>query len=312
MTTSIRLTLFSILMGLIFSFSPDASYGSEQKALVFALQKQKNPAELTRSGNAIAEALSTELGREVKVLVPSDYSATVQALVSGHADVGYVSSLPFLLAERDGGAELLLVEERQDNRGEWRTHYDSVLVARADGKLKTIKDILANAQSLRLVFTSHTSTSGYVFPFAFFREQGLLTQGQKPEDKFAQVRYAGGYSQALQQVLVGNADIAAVSGYTVEGKKSAVYISPEERNKLMVVARISGVPTHIIATRSGFNPKDRSAIAGALIKISQEKPELLEQVYGTARFVNADKADHLKATRKAIADTGLPIHGLVK
>lgn len=312
MTISIRFTLFSILMGVVFSFSPGVSYGSKQKALVFALQKQKNSAELTRSGNVIAEALSTELGREVKVLVPSDYSATVQALVSGHADVGYISSLPFLLAERDGGAELLLVEERQDNDGKWRTSYDSVLVARVGEKLKTMEDIHNNAQSLRMVFTSHTSTSGYVFPFAFFRQQGLLTPAQKPEDKFAQVHYAGGYSQALQQVIAGNADIAAVSGYTIEGERSSIYISPEERSKLMVVARISGVPTHIIATRSGLSPKDRSAIADALIKISQEKPELLEQVYGTARFVKANKTDHLEATRKAIADTGLPIHGLVK
>jgi phosphonate transport system substrate-binding protein len=309
---STRLTFFFILLVCLLSFVASFSYADEKKALVFALQKQRNPGELTHSGNAIAEALSKELGREVKVLVPSDYSATVQALVSGHADVGYVSSLPFLLAERDGGAQLLLVEERQDNSGEWRTSYDSVLVARADGQLKSMQDILANAQSLRLVFTSHTSTSGYVFPFAFFREQGLIAKGQKPEDKFAQVRYAGGYSQALQQVLAGNADVAAVSGYTLEGTKSSVYISPEDRSKLRVVARISGVPTHIIATRSGLNVRDRSAIADALIRISKEKPELLEQVYGTARFMKADQDEHLNATRRAIASTELPIHGLVK
>lgn len=284
----------------------------EQKPLVFALQKQKDSTKIKDSADAIMQELSHTLGREVKVMVPGEYSATVQALVSGHADVGYISSLPFLLAKRDGGAELLLVEERQDNNSIWKTHYFAVLVARTDGKIRNLEDIKANANSLRLVFTSHTSTSGYVFPFAFFREQGVLTQDQKPEDVFAQVHYAGGYSQALEQVIAGKADIAAVSGYTVEGDKTAVYVSPEDHRKLKVVARIPGVPTHVIATRAGLNAKERSDIAEALLRISKHNPELLTQIYGASRLVNADESTHLEATRKAIAITKLPIHGLVK
>jgi phosphonate transport system substrate-binding protein len=284
----------------------------EKKPLVFALQKQKDAAKIKDSADAITQELSHALGREVKVLVPGEYSATVQALVSGHADVGYISSLPFLLAKRDGGAELLLVEERQDSKGKWRTSYDAVLVARRDAKFNNLEDIKTHAKSLRVVFTSHTSSSGYVFPFAFFREHGLLTQDQKPEDVFAQAGYAGGYSQALEQVIAGKADIAAVSGYTVEGDETAIYVSPEDRSKLKVVARISGVPTHIIATRAGLSAKERSDIAEALLRISKEKPELLAQIYGAARLVHADEDVHLEATRKAIAITKLPIHGLVK
>jgi phosphonate transport system substrate-binding protein len=305
---------FVILSILIASFSIGAFdlRAKEQKPLVFALQKQKDPAKIKDSADALMKELTQALGREVKVLVPSEYSATVQALVSGHADVGYISSLPFLLAQRDGGAELLLVEERQNSSGIWQTSYDAVLVARADGKTNTLQDIKANAKSLRLVFTSHTSTSGYVFPVAFFHEQGVLAEDQRPEDGFAQAAYAGGYSQALEQVIAGKADIAAVSDYTVEGDKTAIYVAAEDRNKLKVVARISGVPTHIIATRAGLSAKERADIAAALLHISKHKPELLAQIYGAARFVHADEAQHLEATRKAIATTKLPIHGLVK
>lgn len=306
----IRFIAFALL--LISGFGSAVLYAAEQKPLVFSLQKQKDPAEIMQSGNILAAELSKKLGREVKVLVPGEYSATVQALVSGHADVGYVSSLPFLLAKRDGGAELLLVEERKDNSGKWRTDYDSVLVARADGKFDNLEDIRSHAKSLRMVFTSHTSTSGYVFPFAFFREKGVLKASQKPEEVFAQVSYGGGYSQALQQVLSGKADIAAVSAYTVEGAKSAIYITPAEQKALKVIGRISGVPTHIIAVRAGLSPELRASISEALQHISKQKPELLEQVYGTARLVPADTETHVKATVHAISKTNLPIQGLVQ
>ncbi|MFN9790238.1 MAG: phosphate/phosphite/phosphonate ABC transporter substrate-binding protein [Holosporales bacterium] len=304
----IFLGIFIAVVGM----TPFYVQAGEQKPLVFALQKQKDASKIKDSADAMMKELTQALGREVKVLIPGEYSATVQALVGGHADVGYISSLPFLLAKRDGGAELLLVEERQNRDGSWQTYYDAVLVARTDGKIDDFEDIKANAKSLRLVFTSHTSTSGYVFPFAFFREQGILKQDQKPEEGFAQVYYAGGYSQALEQVITGKADIAAVSSYTVEGDKTAIYISPEDRLKLKVVARIPRVPTHIIATKAGLSSKERADITKALLRISKDNPDLLTQIYGAARLVHADENTHLEATRKAIDATKLPIHGLVK
>jgi ABC-type phosphate/phosphonate transport system substrate-binding protein len=42
--------------------------------------------------------LTRDLGKPVRVVVPVDYSASVQALVSGQADVAYLSALPYLLA----------------------------------------------------------------------------------------------------------------------------------------------------------------------------------------------------------------------
>lgn len=306
MFARIFLFIFAIVILLPYSIT-----AAEKDPLVFALQKQKDPTEIQNSADALAEALSKKLERKVSVIVPNEYSATVQALISKHADVGYISSLPFLLAERDGGAEMLLVEERRNNKGEWGASYDSVLVARTDSKLQNIADIQSSAPSLRMVFTSHTSTSGFVFPFAYFLEKGVLKPNQKPEDVFAQTHYAGGYSQALQHVLSGKADVAAVSAYTVEGAKSSVYITPEQQKKLKVVARIAGVPTHIIAARGGLSEEDRAAITKALLEISQQQPALLEQVYGAARFVKADKHKHVASIKEAITRTALPIQGLV-
>ncbi len=284
----------------------------EQKPLVVALQKQKDPADIETSANAIAAALSKRLARPVEVLIPGEYSATVQALISGHADVGYVSSVPFLLAERDGNATLLLAELRPDASGKMQTHYDAVLVARSDSQINNWEDVKKSVSDLRLVYTSHTSASGYVFPFAYFREHGLLTPKQRAEDVFREVQYGGGYTQALNQVLQGNADIAAVSGYTMEGENADIYLNEDARKRLKIIARIPGVPTHVIAARGGMPSKEREEITEALLSLAKEKPSLFRDVYGAASVVRTSRDVHVAATLNAIKLSDIPIQGLVK
>jgi phosphonate transport system substrate-binding protein len=280
--------------------------------LVFVFQKQKDPDQLRQAADQLGSALQKDLGRPVRVVVPIDYSASVQALVSGQADVAYLSALPFLLARRDGGAELLLAEERVDAAGRPRTDYDSIFVVRADSPLQTFADLQREAPKLRLAFTSATSTSGYVFPYRRFIEAGMLPQRGDPRRAFRSVAFAGSYTQALREVAQGRADVAAVSDYTLEGPRADVYLPADERRSLRILARTPGVPTHLIAVRRGLDAPTREAVRGTLLRLAAEQPDLLADVYGAARFVQADGERHVAAAVKAIEDTGIPIEGLAR
>ena len=81
-----------------------ASGTDEMDRLVLVLQKQKDPDALREDADRIGDALTERLDVPVEVMIPGNYSASVQALVSGQADVAYVSSLPFLLARGRGRA----------------------------------------------------------------------------------------------------------------------------------------------------------------------------------------------------------------
>ncbi|MFN7177149.1 MAG: phosphate/phosphite/phosphonate ABC transporter substrate-binding protein [Thermaurantiacus sp.] len=279
--------------------------------LVFAFQPQKDPAGIKAAADRMSAALSQRLGRKVDVLIPLAYAATVQALVSRRADAAWVSSLPYLLAQRDGGAELLLAEVRTDTRGRERTDYDSVFVVPVDSPLRTFDDLKRNAKSLRMAFTSNTSTSGYVFPYARMVREGMLRKGQPPEHAFRSVSYAGGYTQALEQLLAGRADVAAVSDYTVEGPRRATYLPEERQRELRILARTPGVPTHVVAVRGGLDARTKSSIREALLAVSRSDPGLLSDVYGASSLRVVDPGRHARATVQAIEMTGLPIKGLV-
>jgi phosphonate transport system substrate-binding protein len=283
-----------------------------REELVFVFQKQKDPDQLRQAADRLGSALQQELGRPVRVVVPIDYSASVQALVSGQADVAYLSALPFLLARRDGGAELLLAEQRLDAAGRPRTDYDSIFVVRADSPLRSFDDLKREAPKLRLAFTSATSTSGYVFPYRRLIESGLLPRRGDPRRAFRSVAFAGSYTQALREVAQGRADVATVSDYTLEGPRADVYLPADERRALRILARTPGVPTHLIAVRRGLDARTRDAVRRTLLRLADEQPDLLADVYGAARFVPADGRRHVAAAVKAIDDTGIPIEGLAR
>jgi len=288
------------------------AFAQSPRPLIFAFQPQKDPASIRAAADEVAAALAKRLNREVQVLVPLAYAATVQALVSKRADVAWLSSLPFLLAQRDGGAKLILAEVRKDNAGRARTDYDSVFVVPADSPLKSFADFQRQAKSLRMVFTSPTSTSGYVFPYARMVQEGMLKRAQAPESAFKSVSYGGGYTQALEQLLAGRADVAAVSDYTVEGPKRTTYLPEDKQAKLRILARTPGVPTHCVAVSAGVTASEARAVQSALLDMAKTSPALLSDVYGASGLKIVDQRAHTAATIRAIELTGLPITGLVK
>ena len=271
--------------------------------IVFAFQKQKDPKKIAETAQKVSEMLSKEIGLPIEVMVPASYGSSVQALVSNKAQVAYLSSIPFILAKSEAPVQPLLVEERAD-----KTFYNSIFVVAKDSPYKTLADL----KGKRMMFTSPTSTSGYVMAYSRLVDDGHLQPKQNPAEYFSEVRFAGGYDRALLSVINGQADVCAVSDYTMEGPKADIYLTPEQRANLRVLTRTPGVPTHLIAIRSDLPTDLMVKMKNALLKMSQETPELLADVYGAAKFVEVDEKIHIASAVKALTNTGLKETELVK
>jgi phosphonate transport system substrate-binding protein len=291
---------------------PDPARAADPEKLVFVFQKQKDPAQIKEHADQVAAFLSAELKMPVQAYVPTDYVATVQALASGKADVAYVSAIPFLLARRDAGATLLLAEQRADADGKLRTDYDSVFVVRQDSPIQSLSDVKAKARDLRLVFTSSTSTSGFVMATYRLVQEGILKPRQEAGEVFKSVNFGGSYTQALEQVLDGRGDLCAVSFYTLEGPSADVYLTKEKRQQLRIIARTPAVPTHLICARGGLSDGLRQRVKAALLKLGQEKSQLLADVYGARSFVEVDEKQHVQAAIDALGYLNVPMENFAK
>lgn len=283
----------------------------DPEVLVFAFQRQADPAQISEAAGRVAEFLSERLGMRVRHEVPSSYAASVQGMVSGQVDVAYVSAVPYLLARQDAGARVILAEVRTDAQAVERTDYDSVFVVRRESELGSVADLVEQAGELRMAFTSSTSTSGHIFPYRRLVQEGLLEAGDDPKQHFRSAVFAGGYSQALQQVLHDQADVAAVSFYTVEGPTRNVYLPEEDQQRLRVLDRNPGVPTHLICVRRGLSDALVERITEALIQLAEHHPELLAEVYGATRLQEVDES-HVDAAAEAVRFTQMELGGLVR
>jgi phosphonate transport system substrate-binding protein len=300
---SLAKTLMITLL-LAISLDTNFAYSKDPDTLVFSFQKQKKPDELQAAADKMAAKLSIEIGKKVEILIPTSYSASVQGLISNKVQVAYMDSLPYVLASKEADVEILAVEKRNG-----RTEYDSLIVVKKGSLITKLSDL----KGKKMAFTSQTSTSGYLMPFSRLLIEKELSIPQELDKYFTNILYAGGYDKALQSVIKGQTDAAAFSDYVIEGKKADLYGTVEDRNQVQVLARTSGVPTHLIASRSDLSSALKKKIQAALLKITKDDPELLSSVYGAAELViPAQPKIHIARTLQALKDTGLDIKLFVK
>jgi phosphonate transport system substrate-binding protein len=273
-----------------------------QKTLTVIFPSRSDAPDLQSKANAVGELLSKELGMPVKAQI-SDDTAAVEALKANRADVAFLSSRPALKAEQLAGARLYLAEVRPNYSG--KHTYSSVFVVPKNSTLKTLGSNKATLEQLRgkkMAFTSPTSGSGFIFPVGELVKQQLVPNRDRLDSFFGQVSYGGNYSKAIQAVVRGQADVAAVSEYAL----NPPYITEEEKNQVRVLYQIPGVPAHGVAIDDDVPAPMREKIINALLKLNdKQNNELLRSLYNSTELVKVDHNNHLAPIREALKNAGV-------
>jgi phosphonate transport system substrate-binding protein len=288
-------TFFAAAVAVTFICSAHLSADMPKKITV-AFQPQESVTELTPNAEKMAAHLSEALGVEVKVYVPTSYVAVVEAMRGGHADVAYFSARPFTIAQSLADAEAVVAEVR---RG--KTYYYSQWYVKADSDYDGLEDL----ENEKAAFTSPTSTSGYLFPYAKLIQEQLLVPGEDPNKFFDSYIFAGGYQQSLMALVNGQVDAAAASDYAL-GR----YLTEEQQKEIRVLSKQGPVPSHLMAVRKSLPKELKDKLRGALLELNEpEHKELLSDVYGAEGFEAVTDA-HVNALKQALELTGIePVPG---
>ena len=262
------------------------------ETLTIAFLPQEDPEKLLIEAEKIADFLSQRIGVPVKAIVPLEYAAVVEALRGGHAQIAFLSARPAVLAHEMADAWIILGEIR---RG--KTYYYSQWYVRKDSGIETLRDL----EGKTVAFSSPTSTSGYLCPIAKLVEGGLLERGKAdPKALFREVIFSGGYQQSLLALSRGEVDAAGASDYAFE-----LYLTPEERQQIKVIAKQGPVPVHGVAVLGSLPYSMVTRIQEALLEFN--KPEnlpLLKELYGAEGFVPVTHSEHIGPVHKAAELTG--------
>ena len=258
--------------------------------VVVALKPDKDPDAMVAERAELSKHLSKTLGKPVDVIVPLSAAVILEGLSNGTIDLAYLSATDMLNAMDQQTAGILLAGEIDG-----KTSYKSYWVTLKDKPYQSIADLKGKP----IAFSGRTSTSGYVIPLWDLRQKDLVSDSGKAEEFFGSgnVWFGSGYVSAVERVLSGDAEAAAVSYYVLDKDK---HLTVEQRQKLRRLAEQGPVPTHVIAIRSGIPDADRTALRHALLAMDHENPELRDRVF-TSKLVEVDAGAHLGSLKESIA-----------
>lgn len=262
--------------------------------VIVALRPDKNPQQMLEERHSLSAYLQEKLGRPAEVIVPLSAAVILEGLAGGSIDLAFLSATDMLGARKAGSAEILLAGEIAG-----KDYYTSYWLALKDKPYAGVADLRGKP----IAFASRTSTSGYLIPHADLVKKGLLAPAQDPEVFFGKgnVFYGTGYVSAVERVLSGEAEAAAVSYYVLDEDK---HLTAEQRQKLKKVADQGPVPTHVLAVRRSLPVVEKDALRAALLGLNDPVRSALRDRLFTSKLVVVDEAKHLASLDEAMRLTG--------
>ncbi|MCZ6573033.1 MAG: phosphate/phosphite/phosphonate ABC transporter substrate-binding protein [Planctomycetota bacterium] len=232
----------------------------------------ENPERLIDKAEPALSFLQTELGRPIKAFVTLDYSAAVEALAAGHADVSFLSPLPYVLAHSRTGATAVLGEVYAG-----RPYYYSKIFVRKDSGIKTLADLRGKT----IAYVDPISSSGYLYPHDILVRAGLIKDLDKPRGGFfKRVYFAGGDQQAIQAVYNEHVDAAGIGEFALN------LLRLEDRDAITTIGESVRIPSHCVVVRKDLDKKLREQFIHAMLKLNEPaNRKLISALYGTESYV---------------------------
>lgn len=176
------------------------------------------------------DALSRVTGYEFEIRVGQSYSAVIEAMANGQADVAYFGTVSFLTARERGPVELLAISVIE---GDY--YYYSGLFTRVDSGIEEIGDLKGRS----LVLSDPQSSSGFVYPLA-----RLLKAGLDPLQDPSRIILSGSHANTLTALAEGRAEVAAAP---FESYVKAVREGVIDPRRIKILAKSDPIPNPPIA-----------------------------------------------------------------
>jgi len=228
--------------------------GTAERPLAMVFVPSVNSQELQASADELAKLLETETGYKVKGSVGTSYSAVVEAMGTGHVDLGWLNPFSYVLAHNKYGVEPLLITKRSGSRT-----YHGVIITRTDSGINNLMDL----KGKRFAFVDPLSTSGTIYP-----KLTMMAAGIDPQKDLGQTFFASGHDKVVIAVYQKQADAGAIYGGKDRDARDRVQGTiPDVMEKTKVIAKTDPIPNDNISVRKELPAEVKAKLKTALQKI---------------------------------------------
>lgn len=257
---------------------PSSPAAVEQPPFLIGLIPEQNIFHQVERYEPLAAYLAEKIGRPVQLKMLTRYGNIIDNFKELRLDGSFLGSFTFVLAHEKLGLEALARPE--DDQGV--SGYHGLLLARQNGGIRSLADM----KGKRLVLVDKATTAGYLFPLAYFRNQGI----NDLDSFFNEVYFAGTHEDAILDVLNGKADLGAVKNTIFE---RLVRNNPAIQGRLVIVARSQEVPENALAVRGDLDASLKDALRNALLSMAQNpKGAAVLKQFGARRFIETLTDDY--------------------
>jgi phosphonate transport system substrate-binding protein len=297
------------LLIVVFAFLVLVSCGKQKE---YPLGSEKNPVKMffvpsAEVGKIVSQAeelekyLEDKTGYHFKIEVPMSYAAVIEAIGVNNADIAWLGTFAYVLANEKYGAEVALTTLRKGMAA-----YRGQFVAKASSNIFSVEDL----QGKTIAYTDKGSTSGYIYPAGMLNQKNI-----EPKN----VLFAGGHPQAISAVYDGRADAGCsfwspeYEGVPQDARKLVAENLPDVYDKVKIIGLTDWIPNDTVVFRKNMDNEMKNNILRNLLAYSEteEGKEVLRKLYEIDGFTEA-KDDDYDVVRKTVEALGYNLEEMVK
>lgn len=265
------------------------SQEAEKKTFTIAYAPNESTTDSTDARSTLAKDLGKVINMEVKEIQASDYTAIIEALRTGKADMAYMGALAVAMgAERAGVTPIVM---KAPNGDKAQAVYHSVFVTQKDNsEINSIKDFKGKT----IAFVDPDSTSGNLvptseimkaFPDLHLTNEKIHTNGEF----FEAVSFSGKHQAGLQAVIKGDVDIVPISDQIMA---SEFKNGNADENAVKVVHSSAAIPAEAMVVSKTVNEDLKKTLTKFLIEYNNK--DYFDKVIkkADARFVECSMEDY--------------------
>ena len=249
-------------------FDESAVTGAGRDILGFGIEPVGiSPVEAKEKFTPLAAYLTKKLGKKVELKVVSDYEGILRDMGKGASQFYFITPITYIIANKKYGVEVLAKALT-----EGKSSYRSVIIAKSDSKINSIKDI----KGLKFAFGDLHSVSSYLAPRIM-----LLDAGIDLKDLLF-YEYLGSHEEVVKAVASGKFNAGGVTES----------VALKFKDKGIKLIEFSGdLPGFSICISKDVPQKTKTALESALTILSDTTPDeasVLHSIY--QRYSGFEKA----------------------
>ena len=259
------------------------------RALKISAIPDQDPSKLTEINGAMAEYLTTALGRPVEYVPVADYAASVSLFKTGDIDMVFFGGLTGVQARLQAPGATLLAQRDIDDA------FQSVFIASTGSGIEPITDVdqLTVFKGKRFTYGSESSTSGRLMPEYFFDRAGMASA----KDFSGPVGYTGSHDKTIDLVQAGTYEGGALNLSVWKKRLAAGTVDSTKVKEILISPPYHDY--HWIAgpdTEERFGTGFAEQLTQALLALDYANPEQakLLDLYGAKKFIATTPGNYVE------------------